>query len=493
MRALTRRWYIIGLCFLAAAGSAYGLSQLQEPRYGSTATLLFRDPGFANTLFGGVTLTGDRPERTAATNIALINSREVTRRAARRLGLSPDEMPAISVSSSASADIATVTAEGRTAKLAADTANAVVEEFVAFRREADQKKVAEARRGLEQQLLRLPENTDRYRGVEDQIKSLQTLEFLLTGNSEVVTRAEPEARRVAPRPKRAALLGGVLGLLIGLALAMLLERRDRRIRTAAEIEKESGLPVLGRIPEERSLAARGPLAGLRPGDREPFALLNARLRYFHVDRELRSVLVTSAAPGDGKSTVAWHLAAAAAESGQRVLLIEADMRRPTLATHEGLKAEPGLSEHLSRRGTAETVQRINLPQTEGMPARTLDVMTSGAIPPNPSELMQSQAMETLIEQAHANYDMVVVDTPPASVVSDAIPLVRLVDGLIVVFRVGKSTREELSTLLGQMRALHGPLLGLVANASVDPGADYRGYTYAQPEGAGTGKGRRRSD
>jgi receptor protein-tyrosine kinase len=492
-RALARRWKVIVLCVVLAAGAAGLLSAAQEKEYVATATLLFRDPGFDSTLFGGISFNGDAPERTAATNIALINSPEIARRAERSLAGAltvRDILDGIDVTSAESADLATISATTTDRMLSARLANAVAEEFIRFRREADRQKVAQARQGLEEQLARIGGEgppSARERDLENRVEQLQTLEVLQTGNAELVQRARPPGGAVSPRPRRSAILAGGLGLLIGFVLALLLERLDRRVRDVSEFERESDLPVLAAIPNVRSLASNE-AATLAGADVEPFRLLSARLRYFNVDRELKSVLVTSPSPGDGKSTVAWELAAAAAESGIRVLLLEADLRRPTLAERRALEARPGLTECLTGADTARSIQTLPLGSASGGPERRLDVMTSGAIPPNPPELMQSRKMASLLEGFEAEYDLVVIDTPPASIVSDAIPLVRQVDGVVVVMRVDKSTRDELRHLIEQLQQLQeSSVLGFVANAVPDAQAGYYGYAYEAAPRRGAGK------
>jgi hypothetical protein len=162
-------------------------------------------------------------------------------------------------------------------------------------------------------------------------------------------------------------------LLIGLAVAFLLERLDRRIREPKDLEAVYGLPLLGVVPESAALARsarRGgkPQAALPPNEAEVFHLIRAHLRYFNVDRELRTLMVASAAPGDGKTTVAQHLAGAAARMGSRVLLIEVDLRRPTLAKQLNIPAGPGLADVLiGAEAMSDAIQSIPLdpPASDG--------------------------------------------------------------------------------------------------------------------------------
>ena len=244
---------------------------------------------------------------------------------------------------------------------------------------------------------------------------------------------------------------------------------------------------------------------LPASEAEAFHLIRAHLRYFNVDRELRTLLVASAAPGDGKTTVARHLASAAARMGSRVLLLEADLRRPTLAQQLDVQSGPGLSDVLiGAESLSEATQMIDLdsPRVEGSGGRgsggsgsggrTLDVLVAGAaLPPNPGELVESHAMETLLERAKATYDLVVIDTPPLTAVSDAFPLLRKVDGVIIVGRVGRNRRDVAQRLHETLTGAGAPLLGVVANGfkSGRRGGYGYGYSYdyaASGAGATTG-------
>ena len=214
-------------------------------------------------------------------------------------------------------------------------------------------------------------------------------------------------------------------------------------------------------------------------------MLRANLRYFDIDREVESVLVTSAAPGDGKTTVAWNLAAAAAGAGGRVLVIEADLRHPGLANSLGLRGSAGLSTVLAGEATLEaTIQEIPVQeQASGRGLRTVDVLLAGPLPPNPSDLLESDRMRELIADGERTHDLLVIDTPPTSVVSDAIPLIKQVGGVIVVARLAKTTREAALHLHNQLKNLDARVFGIVVNAV---GSDAGNYGYAYGYGYGDG-------
>ncbi len=218
-----------------------------------------------------------------------------------------------------------------------------------------------------------------------------------------------------------------------------------------------------------------------PNEAEAFHLIRAHLRYFNVDRELRTLLVASAAPGDGKTTVARYLASAAASMGSRVLLLEADLRHPTLAQQLDVQSGPGVSDVLiGAVSLSEATQMIDLdsPSVAGSEGRMLDVVVAGAVsPPNPGELIESHAMEALIERAKSTYDLVVIDTPPLAAVSDAFALLRKVDGVIIVGRMGRNRRDVAERLHETLAGAGAPLLGVVANGLKARRRGSYGYAY----------------
>jgi receptor protein-tyrosine kinase len=201
----------------------------------------------------------------------------------------------------------------------------------------------------------------------------------------------------------------------------------------------------------------------------------------NTDRELRSVVVTSTGVGDGKSTVALNLAKADAIVGKKVLLVEADVRRPRLAGLLGLQGSQGLTAFLSDRGKslAEVTDRVPVaPARNGAAggAATLDVVVAGRVPENPSGLIDSERMRSLIHEAEETYDLVVLDTPPAAMVADPISLMNEATAVVIVGRVGKITSGEADSLRDQLERIDAPSFGLVANFAHGPGGKY-GYGY----------------
>jgi capsular exopolysaccharide synthesis family protein len=493
LAVLRARIVLIVLCFVLVAGSAFAFSKLQTKEYTATAKLLFRDPGLDQQA-AGVPATGSRdPQRETATNVNLVKLGSVAERTAEKLGhgLSPASvLSSVTVGAEGATDIAAVAATTNNPRQAAALANTFTEEFIATRREIDQAQVLGARRLVERQLTELtPRERDGIRGqsLVDRSESLRILASLQTGNAELVERAVAPASPSSPKVARNTVLGGVFGLILGIGLAFLLARLDRRIRKPEDLARAFGLPLLGVVPESDAYAATAGGDGataLPPREAEAFRMLRAHLRYFNIDRDVRTVLVSSATSGEGKSTVARHLALAAASMGTRVLLIEADLRRPSLAERLGQTRDTGLGEVLiGALPVAEAIRSVHVPSGMNGAAASveLDVLLVGAIPPNPAELIESRAMEELLAWASEHYELVLIDTPPLTVVSDAIPLLRRVDGVVIVSRLGESTTDAAERMRSRLASLGAPMLGVVGNAYVDRKLDGYGYTYYQGE------------
>jgi capsular exopolysaccharide synthesis family protein len=300
---------------------------------------------------------------------------------------------------------------------------------------------------------------------------------------------------VLPRTKLNLAAGLVLGLLLGFAYAVVRKQLDRRLRSAEEVEKTFGVSVIGQIPvssrmrQDKSQVLQ--LAVTEAGDTknfgtaEAFRKLRTNLAYMDVDHPPRIIVVTSPKQSDGKSTIAANLAAAIAIGGQPVTLIDCDLRRPTVAESLGMVDGTGLTDVLVGRVKVADVLQAH-PDVPG-----LSVLASGAIPPNPSELLGSQAMRTLVTDL-AGETIVIMDAPPLLPVTDAAVLTRSADGALIVISHGDTLDSELAASLAHVSAVHGRTLGVIFNRmrkSAAGGAaygDYYRYDYT-PAGGKTGK------
>jgi capsular exopolysaccharide synthesis family protein len=490
---LRRRAPWILLCFVLVAGAAFGFSRQQTKKYTATASLVFSNNQLAQQVAGLSVANSSNQQAVQNTNLKLVELGDMAEKTALRLGrgLTKERVrESLSISAQGESNIVNVAATATSPALAADVANTYTRQFVSEQQNSNHKYYASALALVEKQLRVLsPQEKASTAGLalQDRAQSLGTLAELKNGNVQVAQEATVPTSPSSPKTARNTALGAVLGLLLGLGVALLLERFDRRIREPKDLEAVYGLPLLGVVPESTALSREAKSkkngnAVLPSSEAEAFQLIRAHLRYFNVDRELRTLLVASAAPGDGKTTVARHLASAAARMGSRVLLLECDLRRPTIARALDVQSGPGLADVLiGAIPLNEAIQTVGLnsPSAAGK-ERALDVLVAGAaLPPNPGELIESHAMETVLERAKSQYDLVVIDTPPLTAVSDAFPLLSKVDGVVIVGRVGRNRRDVAQHLHETLAGAGAPLLGVVANGfKAGRLGAYGGYGYS---------------
>lgn len=470
-RVLRRRWYFIVLNVVFCVLATYLYTSSQPKEYTATSSLLFRSSGLDQSLSGAGTIVQSfDPGRDANTNAALVSLDSVSERAARQLGL-PRSAVRVAVAGRANTNIVDINAISGSPATAANVANAVAEQFISSRREAQQALIRKAGTALRAQasaLAGIPDAAERRSEFLARAEQLEVLAALQTGNAEVAAEAVVPGGPSGPRVMLNTLLGGMLGLLLGLAQAFAVDRLDTRVRTASELEALWDAPILARVPEARNL--NSPQA--EGAQTEAFRLLRARLRYFNVGRPVRTVLVTSAVPGEGKSTTSLRLAEAMNASGSSVVLLELDMRRPVLAHRLGLDHLPGLSELLT--GNVDIDQALKPIPDWGN--GELMLLPAGGFPPNPSELLESEELRDLLRELGDRFDYVVVDSPPIEVVSDAIPVVGAVDGVVMVGRLTKVTRDQARRLKSTIEGLGGRVLGGVINGIPTPvGGAYNHY------------------
>ncbi|WP_372727397.1 polysaccharide biosynthesis tyrosine autokinase [Nocardioides sp.] len=323
-----------------------------------------------------------------------------------------------------------------------------------------------------------------------------------TGTPRVITieSAELPTSPVAPQPERNLALALLVGLALGYAYALLRHTLDRRLRTPQAIQDRFQVSVVGTIPMVGAL-------GQDPSDRqqvvlsqadgtsrqrdaaEAFRKLRTNLIFMDVDHPPQVIVVTSPRPGDGKSTVAANLAAAVAYSGQKVALVDGDLRRPTVARSLQVDGDIGLTDVLVGR----------LPLSDGLQQSdkhaNLFVLPAGRIPPNPSELVGSQAMRTMLEKLSQDY-LVIIDAPPLLPVTDAAILTAAADGAFVVVSAGRTLDTELGQALSHLEAVSGKALGIILNKTSRRAMGgyyyYESAYYGEEPGANPSTGESRS-
>jgi polysaccharide biosynthesis transport protein len=305
-------------------------------------------------------------------------------------------------------------------------------------------------------------------------ESVQELERLADGGPSPVkvTVVEPAttAAPSSPNPPLNIALGAVLGALVGLAVAVVRDLLNTRIRAEADVGRVTQLPTVGAIPFDAD-AERHPLvAHDSHGPRaEAFRTVRTNVQFLNADKKPRSLVLTSTLPGEGKSTTTANLALILAEAGATVCLIEGDLRRPRLLDYLGLENAAGLTDVLVDRADLLDVLQ---PYRNG-----LSVLGCGPIPPNPSEMLGSDAMRDLLARLEKEYDFVIVDAPPLLPVTDAAVLSTLVDGTLLVVGAGLVKRDQLQRALASLEKVGGNILGLVLNRLPVSGPDSYSYSY----------------
>ena len=310
----------------------------------------------------------------------------------------------------------------------------------------------ESNRQLYQELLTRTKQT----GLETELK---------TTNIRIMEKAEAPRGPVIPNRRRNYQMAVFVGLLLGVGLALGFEYLDNTFKTPDDIKEHLGVPFLGMVPE---VDVRSATAGGRPQTppqviknpnsavADAYRVLRTNLIFTSAQTTGRVVVVTSANPGEGKTTTVANLAAALAHNGAKVLAIDADLRRPTLYQHFGVQKTPGLTDLIVGKSTAS--QAIQMTRIDG-----LQVLPCGYQPPNPAELLGSPMMRQVLEALRSHYDWVLIDTPPVLAMADTAVLAALVEGVVLVLAAEKATRPSVARAVDQVHGVGGKVIGVVLN------------------------------
>ena len=448
LKVLRRRWLIVLGCFLLAVGAAAGVTLQMTPEYASTVRLFVSTPrSTTSDAYQG----GLFSEQRAASYAELVTGPEIAQAVVDKLAL--DESAA-SLRSQMTATlvpktvILKVTVTDPNPARAQRLVRAVAQEFTTLV-EVLETAPDEASPPIKASILGAPVTPD---------------------------------RPVAPNPVRNVGLAAVLGLLLGMGLAALRESLDTTLRDPDELAELAGSPLLGSMPFDADAAKKRIVTSFDPHAPrvEAFRVLRTNLQFINVDQPSKVFVITSSLAGEGKTTTACNLAITLAQAGQRVALIEGDLRRPGVANYLNLEPAVGLTTVLiGRLDVAEAMQ----PWGE----HGLSVLTSGAIPPDPAELLQSRAMADVLIDLRSSYDIVLIDAPPLLPVTDAALLTAQSDGAMLVVRYGKTTRDQVRGAVERLASVRGRLIGTMMNRSPQrgPSSYSYGYGYAPGNGGGT--------
>ncbi|KQP57910.1 chromosome partitioning protein [Agreia sp. Leaf283] len=439
LRILQKSWILIAILLLLGIAAAAAFSILQTPKYSSSAKVFVSTSGGSTVadLQQGNTFTQQRVKTYADLTTTPIVLLPVI--ADLQLDLSSGELASmISASAPLDTTLIEITVTSEDPALAAEIATAV-----------------------SASLTQVVENIETS---GDDVQAISPVKLTL------VQHAESAQAPVSPNVPLYIALGGVIGLALGVGVAALREALDNRVRNERDVEVITDAPILGGIvfdpkANERPLIVHDDPRSPRA---ESFRTLRTNLQFLDVGRTNRAFVVTSSIQSEGKSTSTANLAIALADTGARVLLVDADLRRPKLHEYLGLEGAVGLTDLLI--GTAEPEDVI---QPWGK--NDLFVLPAGKIPPNPSELLGSEALTRLLNEFNRAFDVVLFDSAPLLPVTDAAILARTVGGTIVICAAGKTHKNQLKGALAALNNVDAPVSGIVLTMLPTKGPDAYGY------------------
>ena len=495
----------------------YTVSSRRPDRFRSS-TQVFVSNSQIETIIGGG--DGGGTDRATLDQAKLLLSRPVTEAVIRQLGLRTDPATLVGTVSAepvSGSNFVSVTAERGSGAEAAAVANAYVREYIRFRNDQLSTDASNAIEQIRQQIKGLPSsrraNAQQRQDLQETIRQIQVTQAAAPSQSRQTDTAIAPSAPFTPSPKRDAVFALFISLGLGLGLAFALERFDRRIKGVEEVTKVYGLPLLATIPHTSTpVDIHDGKAGVPGLLREPFRSLQTNLQLASLDRPIRRLVVTSAIAGEGKTTIVRNLALTYREWGLNVVVLEADLRRPTLTkSFGGVGREAGgltsvltgdLSlddafvdvdfdiaslEFLDRVRVGSDVERRHGGATTPPRSSRLVLLPSGDTPPNPQAVLAADKMRWVMDQLSERFDVVLIDTPPLLAVSDAMPLLSLCDGVVLVTRVGTTERQAAQRAVAAAQLDPSVnLLGVIANdVAAQPGNGYgygQGYGYTSSNG-----------
>ena len=481
-------WLILLVTLLAGVG-VFIVSKQMTPIFRASTTVLVNEaPATKSTDYASV-LTSERLTQTYA---QLLTKNPVLERVIQSLGLnvSPSALKrSIQVQPVRDTQLVVVQVEDTDPVRAASIANALVVEFAAQNQELQASRYQASKQSLEAQLAqvdqqiqatgaslaalgegvenqserdRLENNAAQYRQIYAYLlQSFEQVRLAEAQSTSNLVQAEPAVPPTAPvRPRTIfnTMIAMILGLLSAVGLVFLIEALDDTLRSPDDVYQQLGLPILGLIARY-DIDEDTPITSTQPRSpvAEAFRSLRTNIQFASVDTPIYKLLVTSPSPSDGKTTVASNIAIAIAQSGRRVVLFEGDLRRPRIHRMMRVSNRRGLSDLFVQPQVYldGTIQKTDTPN--------LSVLTSGNLPPNPSELLGSEKMADILEQVQDMGGMIIIDSPPVLAVTDATVLAPRVDGVLLVVKPGVTKLAACKQAVEQIQRVGGSILGVVLN------------------------------
>lgn len=509
-----RRWLILGLTLLVGL-SAYAWSTRKVDLYQTTAVIqLFVDSDESSASVDRV--------REVANEIGVFGSREVRDAVVDQIG---SDAPSVSVTADGDTDLLRVTATSSSARAAQRAANTYVAVYRQMERAAEVERLTDelsrlrqerataqqvvdalvaSRNSLLAQVNATPPGPERdalsvrlsdleaqtstatatlttIRAEQDaEIDRLEDAIRESTGGVRILNPAPLPTEPFYPDTGRDVAIGVTIGLLVGLALAIAMDQLDDRLREAADLEQIIGdIPVIGSVPrvtqwKNEDHATLAMVADADSPVAESYRGLVSSIEFLLAGAAHGVVAISSPNVSEGKTTTVANLGAAFAEAGNSVVVVDADLRRPRIHSFYGLDRSTGFAQVLSGKYDVAEVRR----RYEGQPG--LDVIVAGPVPPNPTELLRSDACETALGKLADSYDIVLIDCPPVLPVSDVFILSRLADLVVLVASAESTRRRHIIRALKALRQVDAPLRGVLMNRVNPRGADIYDYYDSTP-------------
>lgn len=489
---LWRRKLIILQAVIVIPAVVVALSLAQTKQYTASARIIVESQAATINAVtqqnNGNQSIDDRQIQTLASFVA---TREIATTALQKMG--SDKKPQavlkqLTVTPDSGANIITVSAKATSPVVAADLANAFASAFVDWRRSNAQAYLTSAIALVQQQIAATKVGSALYLALLDQRSKMEVVKALSTGNVQLGDAAIAPSSPSSPKPLRNGILALGAAVVLGIGLGFLREALDVKLHSVEEIEALTDIPVIGRIPEiakqhrqsDKLIMLEEPAGHWS----EAFRLLRTNLDFVNFNRDVKSVLITSPLPGQGKSTTVVNLSVVLMMAGRKVAIVEGDLRRPTLHRFFHIQNGRGLSSVVAGTATLEEAVHplaFRDLQSSGPTVTTaaasakgdghdgdmpqLSVLPSGPLPPNPGELVTSQQLGAVLHELSDGNDYVFIDAPPMMPVGDAAALAAKVDGVIIIVRLEDSTRDMIRQIESFAARIPARTLGIVVTGA----------------------------